>query len=704
MRGLYLEYSFSGSRKSYGLNRQVFLGKLTLPLMGETSMEANSHKSKERGSNNLQVGFYFDQTRCDGCYACVVACKDWHDIAAGPASLLRIFTIEKGKYPDPFLAFNFNPCYHCIDAPCVLACPVEAIDKREKDGIVLIDREKCLGRDECGYSCSHECPVGNDVLGVISLIKDRKYYDAWRLLADSNPFSGVCGRICFHPCETACNRNQVDDSVNIQAIERFVADFMPTVPPFTVEHKKQRVAIVGSGPAGLSCAYHLARFGYRVTVFEALPVIGGMLRVAIPEYRLPRVILDREIAFIKALGVEVRTNTCVGRDISIEELDKFDAVFVAIGTHRDKLLNIGGVELQGVITGLGFLKEVNINGKLNIAKKVVVLGGGNVAYDCARTALRLGATEVHIVCPEECENMLAEPLEIKQGEEEGIKIHASTIARNIMGLNNQVTGVECIRLRSMAWDQYGELHFDAIKGSETILPADTVIVAIGQEPDVSFLPNDIKVSCGVINIDKDGATTRAKYFAGGDAAVTERKVAWAIGSGRRAAQTIDRQLRGLSGEKESPLMRKSELRDTDFIKHINRTKNPMIPISRRIGNFAEVVLGLDEEQAKEEANRCLICRGMCSVACPYGAAQFGAENNPKMQKCDYCVEELDQGKLPICVRSCTTRALDAGFIDEMIFKYGDDKKAEGFDYYEKSQPSITFRPKAYNKRSQTGGK
>ena len=651
--------------------------------------------SKETKRPAGQIGFYFDQTRCDGCYACIIACKDWHDVPAGPASWMRVSTIEKGKYPNPFLAFNASPCYHCGDASCVSACPVEAITKREADGIVTVDRDKCLGFDQCGFPCTLECPAGNDVQGFISLIREGKPAEAWRLLVENNPFPNVCGRVCAHPCETACNRGKVEEPIVIHALERFAGEYMPALSPFNIERNKKRIAIVGSGPSGLSCAYQLARRGYRPTVFEALPVAGGMLRVGIPEYRLPKAVFDQDIEFIKSVGVEIKTNMRVGQDLSLEELDKFDAVFLAVGTHKEKTLRIPGIDLKEIISGIGFLREVRLNGKAKVGKRVVVLGGGNVAFDCARTARRLGASEVHIVCPECYEDMLAEPAEREQAKEEGIAVHSSNLACKILGEgDNRAAGVECVSLRSMNFDENGKLHFDAIAGSESILPADTVIMAIGQDPDLSFLPAGIEVNRGMISIDEDGVTSRAKYFAGGDAATSQRKLAWAIGSGRRVALAIDRYLRQVP--KEEPARkptRESKFTNTDFMPKKERVAIPMLPVADRHWGFAEVELGVSNKQAKTEAERCLRCHGMCSIACPYDTPQFGAEDNPKMQKCNLCLEEWSQGSKPLCVRSCTMRALDADEIDVLRAKYGDVKKAEGFTYYKKNEPSITFKPK-----------
>jgi ferredoxin len=247
----------------------------------------------------------------------------------------------------------------------------------------------------------------------------------------------------------------------------------------------------------------------------------------------------------------------------------------------------------------------------------------------------------------------------------------------------------------MEFGEDGRLHFKAIEGSNTVIPADTVISAIGQEPDLSFLPGDIQVNRQMISIDADGATSRPKYFAGGDAAVPEKRVAWAIGSGRRAAQAIDRYLRGLP--RPEPVEKadkvQSNLQDVDFIKKGEKVALPVLPVGERQGNFAEVELGLDAERAKSEAERCLLCRGMCLVACPYGAPQFGAEDNPRMQKCDLCLDTWTEFKKPICVRACPTRAMDAGPLDELRSKYGDTRDAAGFLYSEGIMPSVIFKEK-----------
>ena len=646
-----------------------------------------------KGKAVKQLGFYIDQTRCTGCYACIVACKDWHDIPAGPASWMKVSTIEKGKFPDLFVAFRPNPCYHCVDAPCVAVCPVGAITKREDNGIVVVDREKCIGQDSCGHPCSIECPAGNDVLGFVPLIKEGRYEEAWRLIVETNPLPGVCGRVCYHPCESVCIRGQVEEPISIHALERFLGEHAPATPPFIVERKSQRVAVVGSGPAGLSCAYHLARRGYGVTIFEALPVTGGMLRVGIPRYRLPAKVLDREIAFIKALGVEIKTNMRLGHNLSLKELDQFDAVFLGVGAHKQRSLNIPGENLKEVVGGLDFLREVNVLGKGNVGQRTLVLGGGNVAFNCARMARRLGANEVHLACPEAYDSIPADLSEIRESEMEGVIIHPSRTFTKILGKDGHVSGVECLRLRSMEFDVEGKLHFDAFEGSEHVLAADTVIFAIGEDLDLSFLPKEIKVDKGRILIDEDGTTSHKRFFAGGDVAVRQERVAYAIGAGRRAAQAIDRDLMGFEKQRPAEGYKEYKLFDTDFFEKKPAVAIPELPVHERRRNLSEIELGLDNEQAIVEASRCLNCRGMCLVACPYGSPSFGAEDNAKVQKCDLCLEELVENRKPVCVRACTMRALDAGPIEELRAKYGDVTEAPGFTYSAKSKPAIVFKPK-----------
>jgi NADH-quinone oxidoreductase subunit F len=484
----------------------------------------------------------------------------------------------------------------------------------------------------------------------------------------------------------------VDSATAIHALERFAAT-ATVEAPVVAATRPERVAAVGSGPAGLSCAYHLAKRGYRVTVFEAEPMAGGMLR-AIPEYRLPEVVLNQEIAFVESTGVTIKTGMRLGENLTVAELDAFDAVFLAIGAGREKMLNIPGIDSDRVIGSLSFLKKAR-QGEVQCAgERVLVLGGGNVAFDCARMARRLGASEVHLTCLEASDGMLADASEIQQAEEEGIVIHPSRSFCRVIREAGEATGVECLSLSSMCFEEDGRLTIDPIAGSEHILPASMVIVAIGATPDVTFLPDTVSVSRGMILTDPTGATSRARYFAGGDATASTRRVAYAIASGKQAALSIDRFLNGAKVDlPQMPSRVTSKLIDPDAFEKKARTDIPTLPAEERQRGLKEVELGFSPEQAAAEANRCLDCRGMCKLVCRYDAPQFGTESNAKMQKCIFCSDRLAEGKKAICVDACGQYALDCGPLDVLQAKYGDMSYAVGFEYSDKMKPSIIFKPK-----------
>ncbi len=454
----------------------------------------------------MQLGFYFDQSRCWGCLACIVACKDWHDVPSGPASWRRVVTIEEGKFPDLSVAFLSTACYHCAEPACVEVCPAQAISKREEDGVVIVDRNKCREDAHCGIissngtvpqltieqeaPCQVSCPAHQSAPGYIALIAHGKYNEALNLIRERMPLPGVCGRVCSAPCETVCSRQELDKPIAIAALKRFASDHATdSIPQPIPRTKEEKVAIIGSGPTGLAAAYDLVRKGYGVTIFEALPVAGGMLAIDIPKYRLPSKVLQRDINYIKGLGVKINTNTALGKDMTLDDLTAqgYNATFIAIGTHRGVKLPIPGADLEGTLIGTSFLKEINTGKKVKVGKRVLVLGGGNVAYDCGRTAIRLGASQVHLIYPESEENALAHPSEVEEGSEEGIIVHPSRTFTRVLGANGKVSGVECLNLRSMCFDEEGRLHIDPIPGSEHVLEADTVIFAVGQAPDNSCL-------------------------------------------------------------------------------------------------------------------------------------------------------------------------------------------------------------------------
>lgn len=661
----------------------------------------------------MQLGFFFDQTRCTGCYTCQVACNDWHNVPAG-SSWMRVTHVEEGKFPHLFAAYVINTCYHCAEPPCIPVCPAQAISKREGDGLVVVDREKCKESARCGIikntivqaekeaPCKAACPASVNVPGYVALVAKGRYSEALNLIRERMPLPGICGRICSHPCETQCSRREIDEPVDIMALKRVASDrVVEEVPSPLPRTKEAKVAIIGSGPAGLAAAYDLVRWGYGVTIFEALQVAGGMLAVGIPEYRLPKPVLQREIDYIKGLGVQIITNRALGRDFSLNELRSrgYGAIFVAIGTHKGTRLPVPGAELGGVSIGISFLRDLNLGKGVKLGDRIVVVGGGNVAVDCARSAIRLGAKEIHMVCPESPEDMPAFASEIEQAKVEGITIYPSRTVTKILGNNGMVSGVECLKLRSMEFDEYGELYFDAIEGSEHQIAVDTVIFAIGQNPDIEGVDELALTRRGTIAVDLETMeTSQLGIFAGGDAVSGTSTFIEAITAGQRAAFYLDLYLRGRVLRKPYPIMsiqaEDIEVEIPENMEKAERVKMPELSITERALNFKEVAQGYSEELATKEAERCLNCAGaLCREVCPYNAPQFGVEENAKMQKCDFCLDRLEEGKEPICVAACPLRALEFGPVEELARKHGDVKNAAGFEYSPRVQPSIVFKPK-----------
>ncbi|MFC2003161.1 FAD-dependent oxidoreductase [Chloroflexota bacterium] len=668
------------------------------------------------------MSFYFDQTRCTGCYACVVACEDWHDVPAGPAFWRRVTTIERGKFPDVFVARLSSSCYHCATPLCAVVCPAEAITKREEDGVVIVDREKCREATRCGIiseeameltssfgereaPCQIACPAHLSIPGYVALIAKEKFKEALDLIRQRMPLPVVCGRICLAPCEKECRRQELEQSIAIESLKRFVTDYVDDEPPSPLpQTRPDKVAIVGSGPAGLAAAYDLIRMGYGVTIYEALPVAGGMLAAGIPPHRLPKEELKRDIDYIKALGVQIETNSPIGQGLNLDDLARqgYRAILLAIGAWQGQKLKMPGAELAGTLVATSFMRDFNLGKKVEVGNRVVVLGGGNVAFDCARTALRLGAGEAHVACLECREDMPAQASEIEQAEEEGIAIHPSLTFTRILGEEGKVTGVECLKLRSVEFDEDGQPHVNIIERTEHVLPADTVIFAVGQTTDISNLAGHGVIETtkrGTIAIDPETlATSRPGVFTAGDAARGPNSVIEAIADGQKAAFYIDRYLKGTVLKVRSPETPKaSDIKveiPTDVEKQ-ERQHMPVLPAAERARNFKEVTLGFTPEMAVAEAKRCLNCAGhLCQDVCPYGAPQFGSETNAKMQMCNFCSDRLAEDKQPICVGACPVYALDAGSLDELMAKYGDIKEAEGFIYSPDTRPSIVFKPKS----------
>ena len=669
----------------------------------------------------MQLGFYFNQTRCTGCYACSVACKDWHDTPAGPAKWMRLLYREEGRYPDLFVSYLATPCYHCAEPICTFVCPNEAITKRDEDGIVVVDREKCREEHTCGIiseeamgpdflygeaeaPCQVSCPAHLYIPGYVALIAKGKFKEALDLVRQRMPLPSVCGRVCLHPCETACRRKEVEEPIAIMSLKGFVIDNAPQeLPERLPQIHQDKVAIVGSGPAGLAAAYDLIRIGYGVTVFEALPVAGGMLSVGIPEHRLPREVLKRDIDYLAALGIDIKTNTAVDLGQGLDDLSSqgYGAILLALGAHKGQKLNIPGADLESTLAGTSFMRDVNSGGPVKVGQKVMVVGGGNVAMDCARSARRLGAAEVSVVCLESREDMPAESSEIEQAEEEGIQVNSSLTLTRIVGDSGKVAGVECVGVTGLQFDQDGQPQFDVVKGSEQSISVDTVIFAIGQTPDLTGLAakGEIETSQqGTITADPETMMTgRRGIFSAGDCSSGVTSVIDAIASGQKAAFYINRYLQGdVLRVRPKKTIEEAEIK-VDIppeTEKQSRQPMPLLPVAERVTSFKEVCLGFSEEAAIEEAKRCLNCAGhLCKDVCPYSAPQFADEEKAKIQKCDLCLERWTDDKKPICVEACPVRALDAGSLDELRAEYGDTTDARGFVHSPIAEPSIVHKPK-----------
>lgn len=467
--------------------------------------------------------------------------------------------------------------------------------------------------------CKAACPAGLDIRGYIELIAQGHYEEALSLIEEKIPLPVTISRVCPHPCEAKCNRANLDDPIAINALKRFVADAVASrwgrkeVAP-AARTRAEKVAIIGSGPAGLTAAFNLAKLGYATTVFEVLSVPGGMLAVGIPEYRLPKHRLQNEIEDIQKLGVEIRLNSSIGKDgLTIDSLwqQGYKAVFVATGAHKSLKLGIPGEDMEGVYHGTTFLKDINLGKSVKLGEKVVIIGGGNVAVDTARTALRLGSKEVFIVYRRSLEEMPAYREEVEAVEAEGVKIRYLVAPVRVISKSGKLTGVECIQTELGEPDESGRKRPVPVKGSEFVIDAETVILAVGEVPDLSFLADKFDViSNKTVKIDPHTlATSISGIFAGGDVVSGPATVIEAIAAGRKAALSMDKYLRGQSLEYEEPGPNTISIEDLDIagIKKRKRQKMPDLPPKKRIQGFKEVELGFTELAALSEADRCLQC-------------------------------------------------------------------------------------------------
>jgi formate dehydrogenase beta subunit len=536
---------------------------------------------------------------------------------------------------------------------CVRACMFGAL-KMGPAGYPVVDREKCVGCGVCEQicpkgvmnvstasqrilhfnrfddrlaPCRQTCPAEIDIPKYIAQIREGDYEGAVNTIMERNPLLLACGRVCPHPCEENCRRGIEDDPVSINQLKRFAADYEmksgKRVPVPVAPSSGKRVAVVGGGPAGLTCAFFLRRLGHDVTIYEAMPHLGGMLRYGIPEYRLPKKVLDWEIEGILGLGIEARMNMKFGRDFDLASLtaEGYDAVFMGIGAWQDSKLRVEGENLKGCYTGIDFLSRLAGGEKIPVGRAAVIIGGGNTAIDCTRNLLRLGVENVYIVYRRTRKEMPANEVEIDAAEEEGVQFQFLAAPVRVIGDDSgQVTHLEYLKMELGEPDASGRRRPVPIEGSETLLETDMVITAIGQSPDVSFTDSGMGLKTTRWNtVEVDSATLQSNIphlFAAGDAATGPSLVVTAIGGGRRAARSIHQYISGQPVSAEPEELAKDLIAETIFdqvpgIVKSSRAPMPELPVAERIHSFIEVDQVLSEEAARNESSRCLFCCLTC---------------------------------------------------------------------------------------------
>jgi 2-oxoacid:acceptor oxidoreductase delta subunit (pyruvate/2-ketoisovalerate family) len=562
-----------------------------------------------------------------------------------------------------------NRCWGCRVAELDTTVPLVAVSRTS----TLVNRTGSWKYIRPEYQdgvapCNARCPAGVDVEGYMNLLREGRIDEAQDLLLRENPIPAITGRVCHHPCETACNRARFDGAVAVHAVERALGDaILGTLPVRADRTRAERVAIVGSGPAGLACAYHLTRLGYGVVVFEEAGEAGGMLRQGIPAYRLPRPVLDRQIEWLEAFGAEFRCNTGVRGEAANTLLTGYGAVFYATGAHVGKPLGVPGDAGPGVRPGLEFLKAVNRGERPDVGGRVVVVGGGNTAVDCARTALRLGASATILYRRTRTE-MPAIAAEVEEALQEGVEFIFLAAPAALRLTDGRLVGVECTRMELGEPDASGRRRPVPMQDGSFLVGADTVLTAIGEDVELTALPAALSAVSGAVEVDAFGDTGTARFFAGGDLAGGERTVADALGSGKAAAIGIDRWLRWLAGDR-LPIVSSEELRWAGGTLSMSRWRRDD-PVRRRNGSnevvgfdelnvahyeraprredrltgangFSEVNLGLSWDSALAEARRCFNCAvcnecELCLIFCPDAAITRRADGHGFDIDLNYC--------------------------------------------------------------------
>ncbi len=583
------------------LNCELQSVKQYLGISEELSVRKRLKPIPMNMSNPLIV---HDFTRCINCGRCVRVCNDLRGV--GVLAPVKTGRDQSAGIGIGGLSLKDADCRFC--GACVAVCPTGAIRDKEEDLHGKKGRKALI-------PCRYTCPAEIDVPRYLRFIREGKYAEATAVIREKVPFPKILGYVCAHPCEDVCRRGSVNTSIAIRNLKRFAAENdterLWEKNAFQKDGTDNKVAVIGSGPAGLTAAYYLAKLGHSVTIYEELPKAGGMLRYGIPEYRLPRNVLDEEIAEIEKLGVEI---TCDTKIESIEDLmdeEDFDAVVVATGTHAGVKIPIPGADCEDVLIGTEFLRQVNLGETPKVPKRVVVLGGGNVAFDCARIARRLGAEQVLMACLEFKDNMPAACDEIEEGEEEGIRIFPGKTFKQILNDGGKVTGVECLDVETFEFDEDGRLNLETVEDSESVIEGDMVIFAVGQR---AIIPEDFDLDLterGFIEVDEyTGETSEDGVFAAGDACYGTLTVIKAIASGREAAKAADQFLDG-DGNIDEVLAPMPEYEcylgpGNNFARQ-DRCSNTCLLPEVRVENFECILETLEEDEAVTEANRCLKC-------------------------------------------------------------------------------------------------
>jgi len=507
--------------------------------------------------------------------------------------------------------------------------------------------------------CHNACPVDGNIAVWIQFVENQAYQDAWLTLIDNNPFPAVTGRICHRPCEDSCNRGQLDEPIAIRCLERFVGDLALdngwAFPDMDVS-KAETIAIVGGGPAGLAAAFHLRRMGYAITLFEAQPQLGGVLRYGIPPYRLPKDILDAEIQRILELGIDVRTDTRISSHADFENLrSEFAAVFIATGAAVPKRLPQLDYSQPWVIESAKYLEQANVGDHPHSGERVVVIGGGSAAMDVARTARRHGK-EVTVLCLEAEPEMPAQRDEVLEAKDEGITLIDGVMLQSVTDRAPNGLELACMRVDFQAGAERGDFDVTPIPGTEFTVDADTIVPAIGQDPDTTNLRDLLDVEAGLVQVDGQQQTSLAGFFAGGDLVTMKRFVTVAFGFGKQAATEIDRYLRSETIDREFPSQPivPIDVINTHYHPQATRAKQQLVSAAERQTSFDEVELALPGDEALAESQRCFSCGNCtfcdnCFYYCPDMA--INRENGGYSVNDDYC-----KG-CGLCVRECPTGAI-----------------------------------------------